>query len=88
MKKIKESIVHLCRFLKILYIKMKDIKKKKKKNGEIFKLLDTFPTKLRILEFRKFLRPLHFKASECEVLSNKNCTFQNSKFMIGYFHLT
>lgn len=31
MKKIKESIVHLCRFLKILYIKMKDINKKKKK---------------------------------------------------------
>lgn len=46
MKKIKESIVQFCRFLKILYIKMKDLKKK---NEEIFKLLDTIPTKWRIL---------------------------------------
>lgn len=82
MKKIKESIVQFRRFLKILYIKMEALKKK---NGEIFKLLDTIATKLKILEFHKFLRSLHFKASECEVLSNK---IQNSKFKVRYFCLT
>lgn len=84
MKKIKESIVQFRRFLKILYIKMEALKKKKK-NGEIFKLLDTTATKLKILEFHKFLRPLHFKASEYEVLFNK---IQNSKFKVRYFCLT
>lgn len=82
MKKIKEGIVQFCRFLKILYIKMKDLKKKEWRDFQIVRH-----------DSNKIKNPIVSQVSSTITLqglkiglSNKNYTFQNSKFMIRYFH--